>query len=86
MQEHNLKYKEINISENESAKRFLKGNGYKTVPQIFVSGIVEDTQIYVGDYTMLKLMVEHDVVSWDELEKRNDYKREKLKKWSDLIE
>ena len=35
---------------------------------------------------MLKLMVEHDVVSWDELEKRNDYKREKLKKWSDLIE
>jgi hypothetical protein len=35
---------------------------------------------------MLKLMVEHDVVSWDELEKRNDFKREKLKKWSDLIE
>jgi len=26
------------------------------------------------------------VVSWDELEKRNDLKREKLKKWSDLIE
>ena len=40
----------------------------------------------IGDvYTMLKLMVEHDVVSWDELEKRNDHKREKLKKWSDLI-
>ena len=34
--------------------RFLKGNGLKTVPQIFVSGIVEDTQIYVGDYTMFK--------------------------------
>ena len=48
------KYKEINISQNESAKRFLKGNGLKTVPQIFVSGIVEDTQIYVGDYTMFK--------------------------------
>ena len=43
------KYKEINISQNESAKRFLKGNGLKTVPQIFVSGIVEDMQIYVGD-------------------------------------
>ena len=41
----------------------------------------------IGDvYTMLKLMVEHDVVSWDELEKRNDHKREKLKKWSNLIE
>ena len=48
------KYKEINISQNESAKRFLKGNGLKTVPQIFVSGIVEDTQIYVGDYEKLK--------------------------------
>ena len=54
MQEHNYKYKEINISDNESAKRFLKGNGLKTVPQIFVSGIVEDTQIYVGDYEKLK--------------------------------
>ena len=54
MQEHNLKYKEINISENESAKRFLRENGYKTVPQIFVSGIIEDTQIYVGDYEKLK--------------------------------
>mgnify|MGYP001429116049 CR=1 FL=1 len=48
------KYKEINISQNESAKRFLKGNGLKTVPQIFVSGIVEDMQIYVGDYEKLK--------------------------------
>ena len=49
MQEHNLKYKEINISENESAKRFLKGNGYKTVPQIFYNGTE-----YIGDYTMFK--------------------------------
>ena len=54
MQEHNLKYKEINISENERAKQFLRRNGYKTVPQIFVSGIIEDTQIYVGDYEKLK--------------------------------
>ena len=50
----NLEYKEINISENESAKRFLRGNGLKTVPQIFKSGIVEDTQIYVGNYDALK--------------------------------
>ena len=54
LEEKGHKYKEINISENESARRFLKGNGLKTVPQIFVSGIVEDTQIYVGDYTMFK--------------------------------
>ena len=54
LEEKGHKYKEINISENESAKRFLRENGYKTVPQIFVSGVVEDTQIYVGDYTMFK--------------------------------
>ena len=54
LEEKGHKYKEINISENESAKRFLRGNGVKTVPQIFVSGIVEDTQIYVGDYEKLK--------------------------------
>ena len=49
IQEHNYKYKEINISENESARRFLKGNGYKTVPQIFYNGTE-----YIGDYTMFK--------------------------------
>ena len=49
MQEHNYKYKEINISENESARRFLKGNGLKTVPQIFYNGTE-----YMGDYTMFK--------------------------------
>ena len=81
LEKHNYTYEEINISKDESAKAFLRGNGYKTVPQIFYNGTE-----YIGDYTMLKLMVEHDVVSWDELEKRNDYKREKLKKWSDLIE
>ena len=54
LEKHNYTYEEINISKDENAKAFLKGNGYKTVPQIFVSGIVEDTQIYVGDYTMFK--------------------------------
>ena len=54
LEEKGHKYKEINISENDSAKRFLRENGYKTVPQIFVSGIIEDTQIYVGDYEKLK--------------------------------
>ena len=54
LEKHNYTYEEINISKNKDAKSFLKGNGYKTVPQIFVSGIVEGTQIYVGDYTMFK--------------------------------
>lgn len=34
---------------------------------------------------MLQLMQEWDMVSWEELEARADVKREKLKKWSDLI-
>ena len=40
----------------------------------------------VGDvYTMIDLLVEWDVLSWDEIEERRNKKREKLKKWSDLI-
>ena len=49
LQERGLQYKEINITENESAKRFLKGNNLKTVPQIFYNGTE-----YIGDYTMFK--------------------------------
>jgi len=40
----------------------------------------------LGDvYTMINLMHEWDIVSWDDLEKRAEYKLEKLKKWSDLV-
>ena len=46
---HGYSYKEINISEDETAKSFLRGNGYKTVPQIFYNGTE-----YMGDYTMFK--------------------------------
>jgi hypothetical protein len=34
---------------------------------------------------MLQLMVEHKMVAWDELEIRAKVKKEKLKKWSDLV-
>ena len=40
----------------------------------------------VGDvYTMIDLLHEWDVVSWNEIEKRREVKRRKLSKWSDLI-
>jgi len=40
----------------------------------------------IGDvYAMINLLVEYDVVSWTELEDRVDYKKNKLKKWSDLV-
>ena len=40
----------------------------------------------IGDVqTMINLLVEYDVLSWTEIEQREDKKREKLKVWSDLI-
>ena len=40
----------------------------------------------VGDvYTMIDLLHEWDVISWNEIEKRREYKRKKLSKWSDLV-
>ena len=40
----------------------------------------------VGDvYAMIELLVEWDVLSWDDIENRRDEKRRKLSKWSDLI-
>ena len=48
---------------------------------------VQNLKDEIGDvYTMLKLMVEHDVVSWDELEKKKRPQERKTQKWSDLIE
>ena len=49
LEEKGYEYKEINITHNNNSKLFLKGNGYKTVPQIFYNGTE-----YIGDYTMFK--------------------------------
>lgn len=35
---------------------------------------------------MIELMIKNKVVTWDEVQARVKYKKEKLKKWSDLIE
>ena len=46
----------------------------------------EDFKNEVGDvYTMINLLHEWDVISWDEIEERERVKRKKLSKWSDLI-
>ena len=40
----------------------------------------------IGDvYTRIELMHEYDLVSWDEIEERVIVKKDKLKKWSNLI-
>ena len=41
----------------------------------------------IGDvYTMIELLVEHDIITWDEIHKRSEVKRSKLKRWSTLIQ
>ena len=40
----------------------------------------------VGDvYCMIELLHEYDLVSWNDIEERVKIKKEKLKKWSDLL-
>ena len=41
----------------------------------------------VGDvYTMIQIMHDFDMISWDDMEERVKQKRINLSKWSDLIE
>ncbi len=41
----------------------------------------------VGDvYTMIQIMHDFDMISWDDIEERVQQKRINLSKWSDLIE
>lgn len=41
----------------------------------------------VGDvYTMIEIMHDFDMISWDDIEERVKQKRINLSKWSDLIE
>lgn len=48
---------------------------------------VQDLKDEVGDvYTMIDLLVEWDVLSWEEIENRREIKRKKLSRWSELIE
>ena len=50
------------------------------------SEYVQNLKEEIGDvYTMIDLLVEWDVLSWDEIEKRREVKLKKLSKWSDLI-
>ena len=49
------------------------------------SEYVQNLKEEIGDvYTMIDLMVEWDVLSWEEIEQRRNFKRKKLSKWSEL--
>jgi len=48
----------------------------------YLKNLIEE----VGDvYCMIEILHEWDIISWDQLEKRSKIKKEKLKKWSDLV-
>ena len=48
---------------------------------------VQNLKEELGDvYAMIDLFVEHDVVSWTEIEERRELKRKKLSKWSELCQ
>ena len=45
-----------------------------------------DLKEEIGDvYTMISLLVENDVVTWDEIKDREKIKRKKLEQWSGLL-
>ena len=47
----------------------------------------ENLKEEIGDVMcMLELLVEWDIVSWTEIEARVEYKRNKLKQWSGLVD
>ena len=47
----------------------------------------ENLRNEIGDVMcMIELLQEWDIVSWTEIEDRVEYKRNKLKKWSELID
>ena len=48
---------------------------------------VKNLREELGDvYAMIDLFVEHDVVSWTEIEERRNVKRKKLSRWSELCQ
>ena len=48
---------------------------------------VQNLKEELGDvYAMIDLFVEHDVVSWTEIEERRELKRKKLSRWSELCQ
>ena len=50
--------------------------------ELYKEKLVEE----LGDvYCMINLLHEWDIVSWEELEERAEYKKKKLEKWSDLV-
>lgn len=48
-------YNTINIKENESALKFIKDQGHKTVPQLYVGQVHINKKVNTQDYTSEEL-------------------------------
>ena len=56
------------------------------IVKINISNTLRHTTFEAGDvFCMLDLMVIHGYLTWDDIQKRSNIKKEKLIKWSDLI-
>jgi glutaredoxin 3 len=61
----NINFREINIEEDSEAREFIKSQGHRTVPQIYMDG-----KIFVeGGWTGLSKMTAEDIVN--EIDLRN---------------
>jgi glutaredoxin 3 len=61
----NISYREINIEEDTEAQEFIRSQGHRTVPQIYMDG-----KIFVeGGWTGLSKMTAEDIIS--EIDLRN---------------
>jgi len=58
---------------------------YETIDQIEEEQRIKFLEEAGDVYCMLELLVDHKITNWDELKKRSQVKRQKLKIWSDLI-
>ena len=65
------------------------GAGLRLQLEVFRSSFTRTRILHkeeVGDvYTMISLLVENDVVTWDEIKDREKIKRKKLEQWSGLL-
>jgi len=59
---------------------------YETIDQIEEEQRIKFLEEAGDVYCMLELLVDHKITNWNELKKRSQVKRQKLKIWSDLID
>lgn len=60
LNEMGLEYTEINVSKNPDKREFLKEEGHRTVPQIYING-----KVVPGGNNAFQLMNERQIKEWN---------------------